>query len=215
MSSAWSWPSCGRATEAAEHYQAVLKTHPQDVPSHNNLGAICIARGQIDEAIAHYRAALESEPAHPGYQGNLGLALEKRGQREEAMQHYRKAVELGGGAFGALQSGPCLGTPGTVRPGHHGISSGASREAGLGGGREQPGKRPVFAASLCRGRRTFRSGRTIEVRLSPGPQQPAAGPGGRRGRRFEPGSSAPAARGEMSVSNTCCRAMETKFTGGP
>jgi protein O-mannosyl-transferase len=85
-----------------------LWTHALDVTSdndfaHNNLGYLCVDRGELDKAIAHFEAALEirSRKLDPHYdvgsafvQMNLADALARKGQPDEALVHYEEAIRL-------------------------------------------------------------------------------------------------------------------------
>ena len=71
-----------------------LRTDPQSVNAHYNLGFGLAQRGRYQEAVGAYRRALEIEPDYGFAHNNLGNALDKVGKREEAIGHFRKALEL-------------------------------------------------------------------------------------------------------------------------
>src|SRR5438876_6784972 len=81
---------------------ALAVTSDNDV-AHNNLGYLCVDRGELDKAISHFETALRirSTKRDPHYsvgsafmQINLADALGRKGQADEAMVHYEEAIKL-------------------------------------------------------------------------------------------------------------------------
>src|SRR5882724_4885593 len=81
---------------------ALAVTSDNDV-AHNNLGYLCVDRGELDKAISHFEAALKirSGKLDPHYsvgsafvQMNLADALGLKGLADEAMVHYEEAIKL-------------------------------------------------------------------------------------------------------------------------
>jgi tetratricopeptide (TPR) repeat protein len=81
---------------------ALVVTTDNDV-AHNNLGYLCIDRGELDEAMSHFEAAskIRSGKLDPHYnlgtafvEMNLGDALARKGQPDEAMAHFEQAIKL-------------------------------------------------------------------------------------------------------------------------
>jgi tetratricopeptide (TPR) repeat protein len=81
---------------------ALAVTSNNDV-AHNNLGFLCVHRGELDKAISHFEAALKirSNKAQTHYNlgsafigTNLGNALVRKGQLDEAIVHYQEAINL-------------------------------------------------------------------------------------------------------------------------
>jgi Flp pilus assembly protein TadD len=77
-------------------------TSDNDV-AHNNLGYLCVERGELDKAISHFEAAsrIRSAKRDAHYdvgsalvQMNLADALARKGQSDEAMVHYEEAIQL-------------------------------------------------------------------------------------------------------------------------
>src|SRR6266436_3670 len=71
--------------------------------AHNNLGYLCVDRGELDKAISHFETALRirSGKLDRHYnvgsafvQMNLADALARKGQSDEAMVHYEEAIQL-------------------------------------------------------------------------------------------------------------------------
>src|SRR5256885_16040166 len=71
--------------------------------AHNNLGYLCVDRGELDKAMSHFEAAskIRSGKLDPHYnlgtafvEMNLGDALARKGQPDEAMAHFEQAITL-------------------------------------------------------------------------------------------------------------------------
>ncbi len=71
-----------------------LRTDPQSVNAHYNLGFGLAQLGRHQEAVVAYERALEIEPDYGFAHNNLGNALTQVGRPEEAIGHFRKALEL-------------------------------------------------------------------------------------------------------------------------
>lgn len=81
---------------------ALAVTTDNDV-AHNNLGYLCVDRGELDKAMSHYEAALKirSGKLDPHYnlgtafvEMNLGDVLARKGQPDDAMDHFEQAIKL-------------------------------------------------------------------------------------------------------------------------
>jgi len=81
---------------------ALAVTSDNDV-AHNNLGYLCIDRGELDQAISHFESAsrIRFHKPHTHYnvgsafvQMNLADALARKGQSDDAMIHYGEAIKL-------------------------------------------------------------------------------------------------------------------------
>lgn len=81
---------------------ALAVTSDNDV-AHNNLGYLCVERGELDNAISHFESAARirsgKRDAHYDVgsafvQMNLADALARKGQSDEAMVHYEEAIRL-------------------------------------------------------------------------------------------------------------------------
>jgi tetratricopeptide (TPR) repeat protein len=82
--------------------RALAVTTDNDV-AHNNLGYLCVDRGEFDKAMSHFEAAskIRSGKLDPHYnlgtafvEMNLGDALARKGQPDEAMAHFEQAIKL-------------------------------------------------------------------------------------------------------------------------
>ena len=100
----------GAAFTQTSHWRnsETLWTHALDVTTdndvaHNNLGYLCVGRGELDKAMSHYEAAskIRSGKLNPHYnlatafiEMNLGDILARKGQPDEAMVHFEQAIKL-------------------------------------------------------------------------------------------------------------------------
>jgi Flp pilus assembly protein TadD len=81
---------------------AIAVTADNDV-AHNNLGYLCVDRGELDKAISHFESAARirsgKRDAHYDLgsafvQMNLADALARKGRSDEAIVHYEEAIRL-------------------------------------------------------------------------------------------------------------------------
>jgi protein O-mannosyl-transferase len=81
---------------------ALAVTGDNDV-AHNNLGYLCVDRGDLDNALSHFETAsrIRSGKLDAHYnlgtafvEMNLGDALARKGQADEAMVHFEQAIKL-------------------------------------------------------------------------------------------------------------------------
>jgi tetratricopeptide (TPR) repeat protein len=71
-----------------------LRTNPDSLNAHYNLGYTLAKQGKTQEAAAEYQAALRIQPDYSLAHCNLANALSGLGRLDEAMAHYREAVRL-------------------------------------------------------------------------------------------------------------------------
>jgi tetratricopeptide (TPR) repeat protein len=86
--------SAGRLPEAAEQFEAVLRSGEQQAEIYNNLGTTYTRLGRYDEAAAQFEAALRLQPGYPVAEANLGNVLAQTRQYDQAIAHYRRSLEL-------------------------------------------------------------------------------------------------------------------------
>jgi tetratricopeptide (TPR) repeat protein len=83
-----------RLTEAEQELLIILKNHPGDYRSRNNLAGIYRSTGRIDEAIDQMEALVGQRPGYVTGWQNLGqLYLDVRDWKK-AEEAFRKAVHL-------------------------------------------------------------------------------------------------------------------------
>ncbi len=101
--------ACGAFVQASYWRNSeTLWTHALTVTSdndvaHNNLGYLCVDRGELDQAISHFETAssIRSRKQDPHYdvgsafvQMNLADTLARKGLSDEAMVHFEDAIRL-------------------------------------------------------------------------------------------------------------------------
>lgn len=77
-------------------------------PSHNNLGLILLARGELFEAAAEFEWARKLLPEHPDPRMNLAIVLERAGRLEEAIAMYSGVLEAAPEHIPSIQALACL-----------------------------------------------------------------------------------------------------------
>ncbi len=85
----------GRADEAVEHYDEVLRLDPDYPDIHNDLANILAAKGQREAAAEHYKEALRLDPRYAAACVNLADMLAAEGKIDEAVEYYARALQSG------------------------------------------------------------------------------------------------------------------------
>ena len=75
-------------------YKKILKTNPNHVDAHNNLGLILYAFEKFQEAINFYEKAIQINPNFATAHNNLGNALKKLKEYKKAIACYEKAIQI-------------------------------------------------------------------------------------------------------------------------
>jgi Flp pilus assembly protein TadD len=88
------WRQCGTYSDEETLWKRTLDRNPTAWIAHNNLGAICAARDEVDAAVGHFTKAVTLNPHAPEIRNNFGMFLLKRGQVAEAEEHVRQAIRL-------------------------------------------------------------------------------------------------------------------------
>jgi predicted O-linked N-acetylglucosamine transferase (SPINDLY family) len=84
----------GQLQQAAEAYQKILETSPDNPRVLHLLGVIADQTGQTDKAVELMKRALQIDPKDPACHCDLGLALQNGGKHKEAINFYGKAIAL-------------------------------------------------------------------------------------------------------------------------
>jgi tetratricopeptide (TPR) repeat protein len=84
----------GRLPEAADQFEAVLRSGELQAEVYNNLGTTFTRLGRYDDAAAQFEAALRLQPGYPVAEANLGNVLAQTRQYDQAIVHYRRSLEL-------------------------------------------------------------------------------------------------------------------------
>lgn len=81
---------------AVESFEEALRRAPDDPRIRFNLGALYLARGDLERAVREYEAGLSRAPNDPAARLILGYALQQLQRSPEAEAAYRKVIEIGG-----------------------------------------------------------------------------------------------------------------------
>lgn len=83
-----------RPTDAATHFEAVLKLRPGSAAANFNYGTALAASGRLDDAVAAYQRALQLRPAYGIAHNNLGTAFLQLGRPQQALSAFREAARV-------------------------------------------------------------------------------------------------------------------------
>ena len=86
--------SQGRIEEAIAHYRGLVRSEPDHVAGHNNLGYALIQAGRPQDALPPLGRALELQPDYLDARYNLGVALIQAGRPQDAVTSQGRALEL-------------------------------------------------------------------------------------------------------------------------
>ena len=75
-------------------YNETLKTNPNHVDAHNNLGIVLNELGEHQKAMSCYEKAIQINPNYAGAHNNLGNTLDELGEYQKAMSCYEKAIQI-------------------------------------------------------------------------------------------------------------------------
>ena len=84
----------GRPAEAAAHFEAALRSQPEDVGIRSNFGESLLALRRFDEAEALFEEVLRRQPDRAAAHDSLGLALQGLGRVDEAIAAHETALAL-------------------------------------------------------------------------------------------------------------------------
>ena len=92
----------GKPDEAAQQFQRVLATDPNNAPALQNLGIIALKRGDAQTAEANLIRALDLNPKLPLALNTLGVLYAQRGDYARAVDAWNRAVALDPRQFDAM-----------------------------------------------------------------------------------------------------------------
>ncbi|HEY9078780.1 tetratricopeptide repeat-containing sulfotransferase family protein [Magnetovibrio sp.] len=96
----------GKLKQAAQRYQSVLKSAPNQPDALMLLGIVRYEQGDLTQAIKHLAKAIKAAPTNPGAHFNLGLAQQARGRLQDAADAFAQALAL---APSDMNAAYCLG----------------------------------------------------------------------------------------------------------
>jgi tetratricopeptide (TPR) repeat protein len=88
------WRQSRLYASAESLYRGTLETNPGAWLALNNLGVLCLERGEDAEAERLFFEALRWNPGYEGALNNCGYVLARRGAVEEAVGYYRRALAI-------------------------------------------------------------------------------------------------------------------------
>jgi predicted O-linked N-acetylglucosamine transferase (SPINDLY family) len=84
----------GRAKEAVERGQQLVRAFPQHHAIHNLVGAASLQLGDLAAARSAFERALELAPGNPASANNLAIVLKRSGELEAAERTYRDVIAV-------------------------------------------------------------------------------------------------------------------------
>jgi Flp pilus assembly protein TadD/peroxiredoxin len=82
----------GYLDQAAESFQQVVATKPDDPDAYYNLGTLALRRNDFVEARRYLEQALKLRPSYPEAWNNLGMMAAQQGHPEEAIENFQKSL---------------------------------------------------------------------------------------------------------------------------
>jgi len=79
---------------AEKLYKETLKSNPNHVDAHNNLGIILLRSGKPQKAKSCFEKAIEINPNHASAHNNLGVVFRQLGELQKAISCHQKAIEI-------------------------------------------------------------------------------------------------------------------------
>ena len=79
---------------AEKLYKETLKSNPNHVDAHNNLGIILLRSGKSQNAKSCFEKTIEINPNHPSAHNNLGEVFRILGELQKAKSCHQKAIEI-------------------------------------------------------------------------------------------------------------------------
>jgi tetratricopeptide (TPR) repeat protein len=84
----------GYLEQAAESFQQVVATKPDDPEGYYNLGTLSLRRNDFKQARQYLQQTLKLRPNYPEAWNNLGMMAAQEGRADEATQNFQQALLL-------------------------------------------------------------------------------------------------------------------------
>ena len=84
----------GYLEEAAESFQQVLLTKPDNADANYNLGTLNLRKNDFQQASQYLEKTIQLRPDYPEAWNNLGMMAAQQGQLDEAIQDFEKSIQL-------------------------------------------------------------------------------------------------------------------------
>ena len=75
-------------------YNETLKTNPNHVDAHNNLGIVLNELGEHQKAMSCYEKAIQIQPNFVNAHNNLGAVYFELGEHQKAIGCYKKVIQI-------------------------------------------------------------------------------------------------------------------------
>ncbi|MFZ1156687.1 MAG: tetratricopeptide repeat protein, partial [Candidatus Sulfotelmatobacter sp.] len=84
----------GFLDQAAQSFQQVIATRPDDADAYYNLGTLYLRRNSLQEAQQYLDQTVKLRPNYPEAWNNLGMIAAQRGNTDEAIRNFRQSLQL-------------------------------------------------------------------------------------------------------------------------
>jgi tetratricopeptide (TPR) repeat protein/peroxiredoxin len=84
----------GYLEQAAESFQQVLQTKPDNADANYNLGTLNLRKNDFQQARQYLEKTIQLQPDYPEAWNNLGMMAAQQGQLDEAIQDFEKSLKL-------------------------------------------------------------------------------------------------------------------------
>jgi tetratricopeptide (TPR) repeat protein/peroxiredoxin len=84
----------GFLDQAAQSFQQVIATRPDDVDAYYNLGTLYLRRNSLQEAQQYLEQTVKLRPNYPEAWNNLGMIAAQQGNSDEAVRNFRQSLQL-------------------------------------------------------------------------------------------------------------------------
>jgi tetratricopeptide (TPR) repeat protein len=84
----------GFLDQAAQSFQQVIATRPDDADAYYNLGTLYLRRNSLPEAQQYLEQTVKLRPNYPEAWNNLGMIAAQRGRPEDAIRNFRQSLQL-------------------------------------------------------------------------------------------------------------------------
>ncbi|MGI4755617.1 MAG: FG-GAP-like repeat-containing protein [Janthinobacterium lividum] len=92
----------GYLDQAAESFQQVIATRPDNAEGYYNLGTLSLRRNNFPQARTYLQQTLKLKPDYPEAWNNLGMMAAQEGHAEEAIRNFQQSLQLRPGYAVAL-----------------------------------------------------------------------------------------------------------------
>ncbi len=84
----------GFLDQAAQSFQQVIATRPDDADAYYNLGTLYLRRNSLQEAQQNLEKTVKLRPNYPEAWNNLGMIAAQRGNTDEAIRNFQQSLQL-------------------------------------------------------------------------------------------------------------------------